>query len=387
MKKNNKYRNALKSFVSNVGYVVILVTLCTIAVALIWNWRNTLAVLERFISVIMPFIVGFFLAYLLMPLVNFFQKLLNRIKPERWKGVKRGVSIAISYLIVVGLLTVLVVYIFPQIRDSGRELGQTIKKGYQYAVTHEAEINSRIPFIQIGEIIEYIRNNLLSGLVNYRADILPYVYQLSSSVFSMVYDIFFGVVISIYIVWDSAHLVQSLKKVVYALVPKRRAEGAWRTILKCNHIFTGFLFGKTIDSLIIGVICLIAMSILQFPFALLISVIVCITNMIPYFGPFIGAIPGVLIYLFIDPKLSLLFAIMVLVLQQFDGLYLGPKILGDLTGIKPLWVIFGITVGGAYFGVIGMFLGVPATAVLMYLVNLFLEKKLRKKEIHLFDVK
>ena len=346
-----------------------------------------LAVLERFISVIMPFIVGFFLAYLLMPLVNFFQKLLNRIKPERWKGVKRGVSIAISYLIVVGLLTVLVVYIFPQIRDSGRELGQTVKKGYQYAVTHEAEINSRIPFIQIGEIIEYIRNNLLSGLVNYRADILPYVYQLSSSVFSMVYDIFFGVVISIYIVWDSAHLVQSLKKVVYALVPKRRAEGAWRTILKCNHIFTGFLFGKTIDSLIIGVICLIAMSILQLPFALLISVIVCITNMIPYFGPFIGAIPGVLIYLFIDPKLSLLFAIMVLVLQQFDGLYLGPKILGDLTGIKPLWVIFGITVGGAYFGVIGMFLGVPATAVLMYLVNLFLEKKLRKKEIHLFDVK
>ena len=127
------------------------------------------------------------------------------------------------------------------------------------------------------------------------------------------------------------------------------------------------------------------MSVLRLPYALLLSLIVCITNMIPYFGPFIGAVPGVLIYLFIDIKLSIIFAIMILVLQQFDGLYLGPKILGDQTGIKPLWVIFGITVGGAYFGVMGMFLGVPTVAVLMYLVNIILNKKLKKKEIQSLD--
>ena len=109
--------------------------------------------------------------------------------------------------------------------------------------------------------------------------------------------------------------------------------------------------------------------------------------MIPYFGPIFGAVPGVLIYLFIDPKMSLIFAVMILILQQFDGLYLGPKILGDLTGIKPLWVIFGVTVGGAYFGVMGMFLGVPAVAVLVYLFNLFIEKKLNKKGIQLFNSK
>ena len=157
--------------------------------------------------------------------------------------------------------------------------------------------------------------------------------------------------------------------------------------MQCNHIFNGFLFGKVIDSLIIGLLCLIAMTILRLPFALLLSVIVCITNLIPYFGPIFGAIPGVLIYLFMDPKLSLVFAIMILILQQFDGLYLGPKILGDLTGIKPLWVIFGITVGGAYFGVIGMFLGVPTVAVFMYLVDLFMEKKLQKKKLQLSDPK
>lgn len=141
------------------------------------------------------------------------------------------------------------------------------------------------------------------------------------------------------------------------------------------------------DSLIIGILCFIAMSILQLPYSLLLSVIVGITNMIPYFGPIIGAIPGFVIYLFIDPKLSLFFAIMILILQQFDGLYLGPKILGDLTGIKPLWVIFGIVIGGAYFGAVGMFLGVPTVAVFMYLADLFIESKLKKKKIDLSDMK
>ena len=141
-----------------------------------------------------------------------------------------------------------------------------------------------------------------------------------------------------------------------------------------------------IDSLIIGILCLIIMSILRLPYALLMSVIVGITNMIPYFGPFIGAIPGVVMFLFINPKLSLIFAIMILVLQQFDGLYLGPKILGDLTGIKPLWVIFGVTVGGALFGVMGMFLGVPTVAVLSYLLGLILDKKLKGKGLTSSDV-
>ena len=172
---------------------------------------------------------------------------------------------------------------------------------------------------------------------------------------------------------------------IYAVSPSKKEEEVWDTIKQCNHIFNGFLIGKVIDSLIIGIICLVAMIILQLPYALLLSLIVCITNMIPYFGPIIGAVPGVLIYLFIEPRLAIVFAVLILILQQFDGLYLGPKILGDQTGIKPLWVIFGITVGGAYFGVLGMFLGVPTVAVLTYLINLIIEKKLKRKNISSFD--
>ncbi|MDY3774036.1 MAG: AI-2E family transporter, partial [Eubacterium sp.] len=153
----------------------------------------------------------------------------------------------------------------------------------------------------------------------------------------------------------------------------------WNTFCQCNHIFNGFLYGKSVDSLIIGILSLIAMSIMGLPYALLLSVIVGVTNMIPYFGPFMGAIPGVIIYLVIEPKYVIIYVIMILVLQQFDGLYLGPKILGDLTGIKPLWVIFGITVGGAYFGVLGMFLGVPVVAVIMHIINVIMETKMKKR--------
>ena len=217
------------------------------------------------------------------------------------------------------------------------------------------------------------------------SEILPYVYHVSSSLLTTSYNVLMGLVISIYIILDKNKLKRSAKKIVYAVSPQKKEEEIWETMKQCSHIFNGFLIGKMIDSLIIGIICLIAMSILRLPYALLLSIIVCITNMIPYFGPFIGAIPGVLIYLFIDIRLAFVFAIMILVLQQFDGLYLGPKILGDQTGIKPLWVIFGITVGGAYFGVMGMFLGVPAVAVIMYLVNLLLDKKLSKKEITSLD--
>ena len=141
------------------------------------------------------------------------------------------------------------------------------------------------------------------------------------------------------------------------------------------------IIGKALDSLIIGIICFVLMCILKLQYALLISIVVGITNMIPYFGPFIGAIPGLIILLIILPKTALIFLILILLLQQFDGTILGPKILGDSTGLSPIWIIFAITVGGATGGVIGMFLGVPITAVLVYLMNHIFDYMLYKKHL------
>lgn len=387
MEKKNKCLEILKTLVSNMWYIVALVAIIAIIFLMIANWGVVLAVIGKFLTILMPFILGFFFACFINPLVKKVHSLLNRMKPGKGAKIKKAFSVIISYVIVIGVITVLLIYIIPQIKASIGELGNTIQDGYQYMITHQKELNEKIPFIGLGGGIEYIKEFAYKKIMSNGSEIIPYVYHVSSSLLTMSYNVLMGLVISIYIILDMKKLKRSARKVVYALSPKKKEQEVWETMKQCSHIFNGFLIGKMIDSLIIGILCLIAMSILKLPYALLLSLIVCITNMIPYFGPIIGAIPGVMIYLFIDIRYAFIFALMILILQQFDGLYLGPKILGDQTGIKPLWVIFGITVGGAYFGVMGMFLGVPVVAVIMYLLQLFLDKKLKKKNISTFDSK
>ena len=387
MEKKNKCLEILKTLVSNMWYIVALVAIIAIIFLMIANWGVVLAVIGKFLTILMPFILGFFFACFINPLVKRVHSLLNRMKPGKGAKIKKAFSVIISYVVVIGVITVLLIYIIPQIKESIGELGNTIQDGYQYMITHQKELNEKIPFIGLGGGIEYIKEFAYKKIMSNGSEILPYVYHVSSSLLTTSYNVLMGLVISIYIILDMKKLKRSARKVVYALSPKKKEQEVWQTMKQFSHIFNGFLIGKMIDSLIIGILCLIAMSILKLPYALLLSLIVCITNMIPYFGPIIGAIPGVMIYLFIDIRYAFIFALMILILQQFDGLYLGPKILGDQTGIKPLWVIFGITVGGAYFGVMGMFLGVPVVAVIMYLLQLFLDKKLKKKNISTFDSK
>ena len=387
MEKKNKCLEILKTLVSNMWYIVALVAIIAIIFLMIANWGVVLAVIGKFLTILMPFILGFFFACFINPLVKRVHSLLNRMKPGKGAKIKKAFSVIISYVVVIGVITVLLIYIIPQIKESIGELGNTIQDGYQYMITHQKELNEKIPFIGLGGGIEYIKEFAYKKIMSNGSEILPYVYHVSSSLLTTSYNVLMGLVISIYIILDMKKLKRSARKVVYALSPKKKEQEVWQTMKQCSHIFNGFLIEKMIDSLIIGILCLIAMSILKLPYALLLSLIVCITNMIPYFGPIIGAIPGVMIYLFIDIRYAFIFALMILILQQFDGLYLGPKILGDQTGIKPLWVIFGITVGGAYFGVMGMFLGVPVVAVIMYLLQLFLDKKLKKKNISTFDSK
>lgn len=381
----NKCNNILKSIVSNIWYMIAIIAIIAIVFMMIVNWNGVVSVIGRLIGILMPFIFGIFFALLIKPLIQVIKKLLDKINKNKGEKIKKAISVIIGYVIVVGILTIIVVYIYPQVRDSAKEIGNSVKSGYYYMTTHEKEINDMVPFVDISGAIGTVKEFIFDKIISHGSDLFPYIYKISSSVVITFYNVIMGLVISIYIVLDSKKLKQSLKRFVYAISPKEKEKEVWNTIIQCNHIFNGFLLGKVIDSLIIGIICLIAMIILQLPYALLLSLIVCITNMIPYFGPIIGAVPGVMIYLFVDFKLALIFAVLIFILQQFDGLYLGPKILGDQTGIKPLWVIFAITVGGAYFGVMGMFLGVPTVAVINYLVNMAIEKKLKKKEIDSMD--
>lgn len=167
---------------------------------------------------------------------------------------------------------------------------------------------------------------------------------------------------------------------MYTIMPKQTADTTRSILRESGNIFSSFIIGKAIDSLIIGIICFVCTTIFRFPYAVLLSVIVGITNIIPYFGPYMGGVIGGVVILIVSPVKVIFWAILILIIQQFDGLYLGPKILGEKTGLRPLWVIFSITVGGSLFGVVGMFLGVPCVAVLSYILNLAIEHFLKKEK-------
>ena len=195
------------------------------------------------------------------------------------------------------------------------------------------------------------------------------------------YNLVIALVTSVYMTVDKKIIVMFLKKIVLAVFSEKISYSILRKCKDCHKIFSSFIIGKSIDSLIIGILCFILMTILRLPYAVLISVIVGITNMIPYFG----AVPGTFILFIVSPMKSLIFVIMVFLLQQFDGFILGPKILGDSTGVRPLLILFSITVGGAYFGPLGMFLGVPFFACVQYLIENWVDYRLYRKKISISE--
>ena len=198
---------------------------------------------------------------------------------------------------------------------------------------------------------------------------------------SMVADFFVALIICIYILNSKEAFSAQGKKLVLAVCKPQKAEKIFTFGKICNETFGGFINGKIIDSIIIGILCFIAMSALKLPMAILISVVVGVTNIIPFFGPFIGAIPSILILLIVEPIAALKFAIMVLVLQQLDGNVIGPKILGKTTKLASFWVMFAIIVGGGLFGLPGMILGVPVFAVIYAYTSGAINSKLREKEM------
>jgi predicted PurR-regulated permease PerM len=194
-------------------------------------------------------------------------------------------------------------------------------------------------------------------------------------------NIFVGIIISIYLLAGKEKFIGQTKKLIYTLFDARRGNVIIATARKSNDIFGGFIGGKIVDSLIIGLLCYIGTTILNMPYAVLVSVVVGITNVIPFFGPYIGAIPSFVIIALANPIKGVYFLIFIIILQQLDGNVIGPKILGDSTGLSPFWVVFAILVAGGIFGFVGMLLGVPTFAVIYYIIQELISARLAKKKL------
>jgi len=375
---------------NTVKKTIIFGTLTALGALLIIYYRG---IFENFIirlwNAINPVLIGFFIAYMINPMVKLFSdKFFKEICGMKNRKTRRALSVFLSYIIIIGVISAIITFVIPQLIksfSSMSEIVNTAQNGYKVLMNFLENLSNKYPQLKLEAVEKFIQQipEMVAGMFNEErvTKMITTVFSTSISFINGFFNALIAIMVSIYMLLDKNRLINGGKKIVYAILKNEKAEALIKNAGECNEIFSSFIVGKFIDSLIIGMLCFILMTILNLPCTLLISVVVGITNMIPYFGPFIGAIPSILLLLFIDFTDAFIFAVLILALQQFDGLYLGPRILGDKTGLRPLWVIFAITAGGYVAGPAGMFLGVPTVAVIAHLGGKIMAKRMRDKEI------
>ena len=351
---------------------------------------------NKLVAILAPFIWGLVICYLLSPLMRVMEErvflpLGKRLYRKSKKGgaarFARVLSILFCEIVLLLVLAAVVYLIIPQVLSSVQML---IKNSGTYADNVSAWLNGILknyPELDsyAGELLGNFNTNVGSWLQN---KVLPQLGNLITSVSSgvygfarSIYNLIIGIIVSVYLLSDKEGHIAAFKRLTYAVFSVETADQLRQGLIFVDKTFMGFLSGKILDSVIIGIICYIVCSILQMPYTLLVSVIIGVTNIIPFFGPLIGAVPSALIILMVDPTKCLIFIVFIIILQQIDGNIIGPRILGNSTGITGFWVIFSIILGSGLFGFWGMLLGVPVFVVIYTVINNLIVKKLKRSDL------
>ena len=376
-------------------------TVCAVLVFFDTFYQN--GVLQRFLSklasILAPVLYGAAIAYLLTPVMSWLEKAIRagwkRLFPKKElkprSGGLRLVSILLTEAVVIFLLYLLMSVLIPQLVDSVTTLLNNAEAYYRKVYTWANGLLDSENEIAVW-LAGLITERYTDGMAFLTDKVLPWaqkaVVPLTNGIWSGIrgavgfaFDLIVGIIVSIYLMGMKEKSLARCCKAVYAVLPEKKADAVMRGTRTVDHIFSGFVRGKLLDSLIIGILCFIGCSLMNMPYTPLVSVVVGVTNVIPFFGPFLGAVPSAFLILLVSPKQCLIFVIFIVVLQQFDGNILGPKILGDATGISSFWVIVAILVGGGFGGVLGMFLGVPVFACVQELVKFLMDRRLRRRDM------
>ena len=335
------------------------------------------AVFSNAVSIISPFIYAFAIAFILNRPMMWFERTLFKDKKK-----KRIFSVALTFTIAISLISVLMVLVLPQIGLSIACLVEAMP-GFIQSVSQTAmEVMEQIHLnSRLSRQVQEMWNNIGTGIMNFTVSVLPGVVNVSIGIGNAVIKSIMSTIIAIYMLASKDRLKFQIKKFFYANFSKNFAEETFELGRMSNTIFSDFIIGKMIDSTIIGIIAFIGMLFIYPDYAVLIAIIIGVTNMIPFFGPFIGAIPSIFILLILSPFASFVFLIFIIVLQQVDGNIIGPKVLGSSLGLSPLWILVGIIVGNGAMGFLGMIIGVPTFAVIYNLVSRNTKEKLEEKDI------
>lgn len=351
------------------------------------------AYIKSIISIFTPILYGLLIAYLLNPAVTFFERhLIKWTQSITFKDFKRlrVLSIIIVYLCVFGTLFLTIRFLIPQILDNIKVLFNNLPTYLDeiraILIQLQHTINENIAYPDVTQFVNEVLNpSKVSHLLDFTSLSKAFDHVISSTMnlTGTILNLIIGIMIASYAIMQKETFTNGSKRLIYALFKENMANKIICIASESHTTIIRFFVGKSLDSLIIGLICFIVLSIMKNPYALLLSFIVGLFNMIPYFGPLIGAIPAIILTLFEGIPAAIGVAIFIFILQQFDGLYLGPKILGESIGITPFWIISAITVGGALAGPLGMFFASPILAVILSLLNRWIDRRLDTKRIDL----
>lgn len=392
-KKSGKTEHEMRWYISLAVLVFVLFCCCTMFFFMIYRYNGVSKGWDTIMRVLQPITFGLVIAYLINPIMKFFEKhLLHFLEPRVQKEKKcRKIarSIATGGAVVVFVLIVILLFamMIPQLISSISGMVNSLPK----------QVDSFIDWFNgltnsDNEIIQSLETNMMDMVTylenwvkeSFLPNIQTYITSITSGVINMVkvlMNAIIGLIVSVYVLMTKEKFIGQSKKIVYAIFKPVRGNVIIDTFRKSNEIFGGFISGKLLDSAIIGVLCYICLLIMKMPYTLLVSVFVGLTNIIPFFGPFIGAIPSVIIIALADPIKGIYFLIFIFILQQVDGNIIGPKILGDSTGLSAFWVMFSILIGGGLFGFLGMLLGVPVFAMIYYIIRRLVNHSIRKKNL------
>lgn len=372
-------------------YATCAVIVSAIAVMIIFNFDTVMSKLSTLGAIANPIIIGIFCAYLLNPLMTKLEtgplKKLSSSDDKKKRGRARGIALTITMLLVVLILTLIIIMVIPQLVEN---LVSIFSNMDSYINTIKNWLNEI--FEDYPGIIEFLGNplddfNAFIGRIwkEYSSELVGIAGNVAAMVWAVLdtmKNVIIGLTISIYLLARKEMFIGQTKKLIFAFLKVERAQRFLGVCREASKKFLGSIIGKIIEAFVVALLCFIGTTFMGLPYALLISAIMFVFNLIPYIGPFIGAIPCALLLLLTDqPIQALWFAIFILILQTVDGNILAPWILGDSTGLPAVWILIAILVGGGLFGMIGMFLGVPVCAVIYMLFKDFIENRLKKRKL------
>lgn len=366
---------------------LIFATLSILIFMFFSNFSAIVKNINKLLEIFSPIIMGFATAYLLLPILNFFEILFLKIPfLKKRKKFVRAISVTLTISILIIAITIAIISIVPQIIFSLGKIITDIPNYIDNLNTYVYNIFSKNPkLVKLADKqIDFLKDYAVDFANQYKPYLNVLAKQLTMGLLELLVGLqnfAIGIVISVYVLFNKEKLCAQSKKFLYALTPKRFALKSIEITNDTHKIFGEYFNGKVISSIIVGFLTFVFMQLSGMPYAVLISVIIGVTNMIPFFGPFIGAIPSALLLLVINPIQTLWFLIFNLILQQVEGNFISPKIISASTGISAFWVILVIIVSGGLFGIVGMLIGVPIFAVANTLLHRYINKKLETKNL------